>query len=56
MNKLVANVGVMAIAVGALTKGLETVYAHDYITGGIAVIVGIALLVLYEKLPITPQA
>ncbi len=54
MNKtLVTNVGVMAIAVGALTKGLDAVYAHDFLAGGIALVVGIALLVLYEKLPIS---
>mgnify|MGYP001577031530 CR=1 FL=1 len=48
-----ANVGTMAIAIGALTKGLDLVYSHDYIAGSIAIIVSLALFVAYEKLPLS---
>ncbi len=53
---LIQNVGALAIATGALTKGLDLIYAHDYIAGGIAVVVGIIVYVIYEKLPTTPTA
>ncbi len=44
------------MAIGAVTKGLDLVYAHDYLAGGIALVSGIILLVVYEKLPIsTPK-
>ena len=54
MSKLLAtNVGLLAIAIGAITKGLDLVYAHDYIAGGVAVFVGLVVLVVYEKFPPT---
>ncbi len=51
---LVTNVAVMAAAIAAINKGLEIIYAHDYLAGGISVAAGIILLVVYEKLPTTP--
>ncbi len=53
-TQLVTNVGVMAVAIGALTKGLDLVYANNLIPGCIAIVSGIILLVVYEKLPTTP--
>ena len=51
-----ANVGVMTLAVGALSKGL-TMLSNSTLGGVITIIVGIGLLILYEKLPSsTPTA
>lgn len=55
MNSIgVANVAVMGLAIGALTKAVELLTAADYIGAGVAAVIGLCSLYLYEHLPTTP--
>jgi len=50
---LISNVTILTLAVGALNAGIELIKTQDYVTGGVLVGVGIVLIILYEKLPIS---
>lgn len=52
-TNLAANVTVLTLGLGALAKGLEFLYAKDFVTGGVVTAVGILFLIIYEKLPLS---
>ncbi len=54
-TNLVTNVSLLTVAMAAITKGLDLVSSSGSMVAGIiTLIVGIAILVVYEKFPSTP--
>lgn len=53
---LVTNVSLLTLATASISKGLELVSSNSMVAGIITLIVGIAILVLYERYPNTPAA
>jgi hypothetical protein len=50
----IANTSLLTLGIAALSGALEMAKSQNYIGAGISVIVGIILLVIYDKLPATP--
>lgn len=53
MNITVANVGLLAVSMGAIDKGLSLVQTN-LVAGIVVLVVAIGLLLIYEKYPNTP--
>jgi hypothetical protein len=50
----VSNIAILTLGVGALSTAVELAKNSNFIGAGIAAVVGIAALWLYEHLPTTP--
>jgi hypothetical protein len=53
MTNTVTNVGLLALAMGAVDKGLSVVQTN-LVAGIVILVVAIGLLLIYEKYPATP--
>lgn len=53
MNITAANVSVLTLALGALAGGIEKLTSGDWQIGGALIVVGIVLIWVYEKLPLS---
>jgi len=50
----IANLAVLTLGTTSLAAAVEMAKTGNFIGGGIAVVVGVAALYAYEKLPSTP--